>query len=138
MFTLFIFYISGACIALLILAKVLESKRRKSFFFLRLISKGDERFRDISVQATHAYSEYKEKGEFFLSKQLPLHTKNFVNKSETLAKEKFEKYLGDIRNSRFLQPKNEGISDFFKNMKVLEEENASGTEEPLDPENKKI
>ncbi|CAN5132465.1 hypothetical protein BH11PAT3_BH11PAT3_1170 [soil metagenome] len=138
MFTLFIFYISGACIALFLLAKVLESKRRKSFFFLRLISKGDERFRDLSLQVTHAYSEYKEKGEFFFRKQLPLHTKNLVNKIEALVKEKSEKYLGDIRNSKLLQPKNEGISDFFKNMKVLEEENTTESEGVLDREDKKL
>jgi len=117
---------------------VLESKRQKSFFFFRLISKGDERFRDFSHQATHAYSEYKEKGEFFFRKQLPLHTKNLANKTEALVKEKSEKYLGNIRNSKLLQPKNEGISDFFKNMKVLEEENDSETEVPLDPGDKKI
>ena len=148
MFTLYVFYVSGGVVLLLLLAKIWESKRRKSFLMLRIISSGDEKFKNLSHDATLAYSVLKEKGEFFINKQLPLHTKNILNKSETFIKEKGEKYLGNIRNSKLLRPKNEGISEFFKNMSEMEKENSEKMEEnevdkeekarPLETPKKKI
>lgn len=147
MITLFIFYVSGAVVAILLLAKIWESKRRKSFMFLNLISKGDEGFRNFSHDATHAYSVFKEKGDFFIRKQLPLHTRNTINKTEILIKEKAEKYLGNMRNSKLLHPRSEGISEFFKNISEMEKQSAEALENSdlneeivggLDQEKKKI
>lgn len=64
-----------------------------------------------------------------MKKQLPLHTRNFMNKSEAVIKEKSQKYLGDIRNTKLLRPKNEGISEFFKTMSEMEKETAAGLED---------
>ena len=109
-----------------------ENKRRRPFVLFQLISKGDENFRGLSHNATNLYSEWREKGEFFVKKQIPLHTKNLINKTEDFAKEKAERYLGNIRNTRLLKDKNAGISEFFKNLDIMEKENAEA-EESLNP-----
>jgi len=124
-----LFYFSGAVIVLLIGAKAWETKRRRPFVLFQMISKGDERFRALSHDAAHYYSEGKEKGAFFMKKQLPMHTKNLLNKTETLAKEKADKYLGNIRNTRLLKNKDEGISEFFKNISIMEKETAEALED---------
>lgn len=113
------FIFSGVMVALILIAKIWEEKSRKSFFLLRLISKGDERIRMYSINAAHEYSDFKEKTNFFISKQLPLHTKNLVNKSTAFLSEKFAEYTGHVRGSKFLK-KNEGISEFFKSMSEKE------------------
>jgi hypothetical protein len=114
-----IFIVSGIMIILLIGSKVWEEKNRKSFFLLRAISKGDEHMRDFYIKSAHHYADYKEKGDFFISKQLPLHTKNFLNKSAIFLQEKSAKYLGDMRNTRILS-KHEGISEFLKDISEKE------------------
>ncbi|MDB5266514.1 MAG: hypothetical protein JWN89_329 [Parcubacteria group bacterium] len=133
MVSIILFYFSGAVIVLLLLAKIWETKRRKPLGVLTLISKGDTRLRSLSHIAAHSYGDLKERGEFFVKKQLPLHTRNFLNKSEAVIKEKSQKYLGDIRNTKLLKPKNEGISEFFKNISEMEKETAAGLEDT--PEN---
>lgn len=125
MIPIIIFYFSGAVIVLLLSAKVWECKRERPLSFLSIISRGDARFRQFSHDATHTYSEWKERGAFLIKKQLPLRTRNIVNKSKVYVDKKTKKYLGDIRNTRLLHPKKDGISEFFKNIsnaeKVVEE-----------------
>src|SRR5689334_5591114 len=104
-----LFVISGLFIAGLVSAKMVEMKRRKPLLPLKLISLGDHRVREWSHIAAHGYAEWKERGLFFLEKQLPLHSKNTMNKAKGFLKEKAEKYMGDIRNTKLLK-KNEGIS----------------------------
>jgi hypothetical protein len=119
-----VFIVSGACILLLLLAKMWEMKHKKPFFLLGFISNGDHHIRNWSQVSVHAYSELKEDASFFVKKQIPLHSKNILNKTEVLIKEKTEKLMGDMRNARLLKSKNEGISEFFKNVSEMEKENA--------------
>ncbi|MDQ3090035.1 MAG: hypothetical protein M3Q24_02700 [bacterium] len=99
---------------ILIGAKIWEEKNRKSFFLLRGISRGDERFKVFSQNAAHAYADIKENGLFFINKQLPLHTKSFLNKSSTLLKENGQKHLDKMRSKGYLR-KSGSISEYFKN-----------------------
>ncbi|MBX4200226.1 hypothetical protein KW790_02085 [Candidatus Parcubacteria bacterium] len=115
-----LFVISGAVIILLISAKVFEIKKRKSLLFLRLISHGDEHLRELSHQAAREYSEFKEDAEFFISKQLPLHSKNTYNKLVSFLQDKTHKYMGDIRGSKYFPQKSEGISEFFQSLSEKE------------------
>ncbi len=129
-----IFYSSGAIIALLIFAKVWESKRDKPFFFLSVISKSDARLRQLSHDATHAYSEYKERGEFFFKKQLPLRARSFWNKVMAWVKNNIDKHVGDIRNTRLLNHKKDGISEFFRNISNNESDAAYVPDMPVPTE----
>ncbi len=115
-----IFICSGLIIVTLIGAKVIEDKKKSKPFILRLISLGDERVKHLSEDIEHKYAELKERVIFFVQKQIPLHTKNLTNKTVLVLKEKTGKYVGDIRGSKFLK-KNDGISEFFKN--ISEKEN---------------
>ena len=121
-----LFIVSGLLIAGLIFAKMVELKRKKQFFLLRLVSLGDHRVREWSHQAAHSYDELKERAMFFIEKQLPLHSKNTLNKTKGFLKEKTDKYMGDIRNTKLLK-RNEGISEFFKN--ISDKENGVGENE---------
>jgi hypothetical protein len=128
-----IFIVSGLFVAVFLLAKMREMRTKKPFFLLRAVSQGDHRVRDVYQSATNKYSDAKEKGKFWVTKQLPLQTKTLLSKAETLVKEKSEKYIGNIRNSRLLGDNREGISEFFKNLSEKEEERA---EENADSENR--
>ena len=128
-----IFLVSGACILLLLFGKVWEQRNKRPFVLLGFISNGDRHVREWSQIATHEYAVLKEDAEFFLKKQFPLHARNFINKTETLVRERTEKYVGDLRNTKLLKPKNEGISEFFKN--ISERENGDALSES-DPEDK--
>lgn len=110
-----IFVISGLLAGALIVAKVLEGKRKNKPMLLRFVSLSDEWVRHFSHELAHRYAELKEKIHFLVSKQLPLHTKNLVNKTQATIKEKAGQYIVDIRGSRFLK-KSDGISEFFKNL----------------------
>lgn len=111
-----IFALSGVGIILLILVKLRALQTKKPAILLGLISLGDHRVRNVYQKTTHHYSEVKEKGRVLVTKQIPMHSKNLLNKAETLVKEKSEKYLGNIRNTRLLNNKREGLSEFFKNL----------------------
>ncbi len=111
-----IFALSGICLIILLSTKMREIKHQRTIFPLNFISRSDHRIREVSHLATKHYSELKEKGEFVLTKQIPLHSKNILNKTKTLINEKIEKHLGDIRNTRLLGDKKDGISEFFKNL----------------------
>jgi len=117
-----IFVLSGLAIAFLIIAKRLERKSGEQLIVFELISRGDRRVRDLAHAATRRYSEFKERAEFFIKKQLPLHSKSLLNKSHTLAGEKTDEFLAYIRNSKLLK-KPDGLSEFFKNLDDFEKGN---------------
>ena len=119
-FTLFAF--SGAVLVTLTLAKRIEEKRKKSFFILRAISRGDERMRELHHQSVRFYSLGKEKTAFFVKKQLPMRSRNSLNKSLTTLREQAERFENLIRDSKLLR-KSDGISEFFKNMSTVEKGN---------------
>lgn len=116
-----IFVISLLGILTLVVSKMLEEKSKKRPIFLRLVSLGDERVRNATIEFAHLYSEWKERGKFFLENQLPLHSKNLMNKAATLVKDKFEKHVGDIRGSKFLK-KSDGLSEYFKSISEKDNE----------------
>ena len=136
MFPFIIFIFSGVAIVVIIFAKWWELRKHESVWVLRMISKTDKHIRQLSHHLTHQYSVYKDKSQVLVKKQIPLHAKNVANKTEALLREKLEKYVGNIRNTKFLNSKNkEGISEFFKNMKNLEEETAEAIKD-MDEANK--
>lgn len=110
-----IFVFSGLALLAVIASKILEDKTKQKPALLRLISLGDERIRNWSHELAHKYAEGKESAHFFVNKQLPLHTKNIFNKTSTTLKDRAEKYIGDIRGSKFLK-KSDGLSEFFKSI----------------------
>lgn len=114
-----IFALSGLSIAALIAAKVWEDKHKRKPFLLRWVSLSDEHMRVLSHEMAHKYAEFKEAAHFFVTKQLPLHSRNFVNKTQATAKERVQKYIGDIRGSKLLK-KNDGLSEFFKTISERE------------------
>lgn len=107
---------------------MIEVRHKKSVFPLNFISKSDHRIKELTHKATHHYSEIKEKGGFMIKKQLPLHSKNLYYKTESMIKEKAEKYLGNIRNSRMLNRKSDGISEFFKSLSDKENGDSQNNE----------
>lgn len=114
-----IFAISGLSLATLLVAKSLERRRKRPLFILSLISKGDMRTRELYHKLVHAYYDGKEKAGFLITKQLPMRLKNFANKSATFIETKRAEYLNRMRDSRLIK-KQEGISEFFKNMSEVE------------------
>src|SRR3989338_3465383 len=122
MITISIFAISGLAISILIIAKKVEQKRRKPFFILNLISKGNIHIRKLIHRVVHYYSEGKEKVIFFFKRRIPMHSKNSSNKLLSCLAEKKEKYINNMRDSRLLK-KSDGISEFFKNMSSIENGN---------------
>lgn len=130
----YIFLISGLALAALIGAKMLEDRRKAKPILLRLISLGDERVRNLSHGFARHYSELKERTGFFLGRQVPLHTRNFMNKVNAKVKEQAEKRIGDIRGSKLLK-KSDGLSEYFKSISEKENEGRidDGFELPADP-----
>ena len=114
-----IFAVSGLAILTLVSAKSLERKRRRPFFILAAISKGDENARRLYQRIVGLYSEGKVRARFFLEKQIPIRSRNFFNKILSFIKEKREYYVNNMRDRRLLK-KPDGISEFFKNMSDVE------------------
>lgn len=136
MFLFIIFILSGVAIVVLLFAKTWQIKSHKPVRMLKMVSLADKHIRTFAHEATHKYSLYKERSEFVIKKQVPLHAKNIANKTEIIIKEKLDKYIGDIRNTRFLSSKNkEGISEFFRNMEDFEAETAEAIKD-MDEANK--
>lgn len=125
-----IFAISGTALVTLLVAKWLEKKRNKQLFIFRWIARGDERIRDLHHKCLRLYSEGKERVFFFATKQLKLHSKNTFNKLVTFLKEKRTQYENNMRNSRLIK-KQDGISEFFKNMSDIKKDNGT-IEEPFE------
>ncbi len=122
MIVISIFAISGLSIITLVIAKRLEEKRRKSFFISKAISKGDTHIREFHHRVVHFYSEGKEKISFFCKRQIPIHSRNSLNKLLSFLREKRGRYVNNMRDSRLLK-KSDGISEFFKNMSDIEKGN---------------
>ena len=122
MITIYIFSASGFAILLLVTTKRLQQKLKKPFFVFNIISKADAQIRALYQKLVHLYSDSKEKTSFLIEKQIPIHSKNVLNKSISFIKEKRDQYIGNIRNSRLLK-RPDGISEFFKNMSEIEKGN---------------
>ncbi len=107
---------------LLLVTKKVEEKRRKPFFISNAISKGDTHIRGLYLRVVRFYSEGKEKTLLLLNKRIPLHSRNSLNKLLSFFREKRERYINEMRDSRLLK-KPDGISEFFKNMSDIEKGN---------------
>ena len=116
MITIYIFSASGFAILLLVTTKRLQQKLKKPFFVFNIISKADTQIRALYQKLVHFYSDSKEKTSFLIEKQIPIHSKNALNKSISFLKEKREQYIGNIRNSRLLK-KPEGKKKNLKKKK---------------------
>lgn len=114
-----LFVIAGLGLAALTLSKRFELKRKHKGLLLKAISRGDEQARRLYHEALRFYDEGTHKASFVIKKQLPLKAKSYFNKFVAFMKERGEERFGNIRNSRFIK-KNEGISEFFKNISEIE------------------
>jgi len=110
-----IFATSGSLMTLLLAAKAWELRRRKQVFLLEAISYGDSYVKKVYHDLLRAYTEGKDNLQFFTRKQLPIHSKNILNKSIVYLEGKRNQYIGDVRDSRLLK-KSDGISEFIKSM----------------------
>src|SRR3989344_1997569 len=122
MTSIVIFIVSGLAVVVLLSAKKLGKERIKSFFILNAISKGDVYARDFYHKAIHLYSEGKQRISFLFKRQIPIHSKNSFNKLISFIKEKRERYVNNMRDTRLLK-KSDGISEFIKNMSDIERGN---------------
>lgn len=119
----YLFFLSGAGLAVLIFTKVREMKTRRQPALLRLISRGDERLAEYSHRFAHFYADGKEDARFFLEKQLPLYARRFWNKSELFVAEHTRRVADYIQDSKYFK-KNGDISDFFKSIAEGEKESS--------------
>ena len=117
-----LFAFSGLSIILLLVAKRLEEKQKRIFFISNAISKGDTRIRGLYLKIVRLYSEGKEKISFFCKKQIPIHSKNSLNKLLIFIRKRREQYVVSMRDAKLLK-KSDGISEFFKNMSEIEKGN---------------
>lgn len=108
-----LFAVSGLAILLLVV---------RPFFISNAISKGDKHTREFYHRVVHFYSESKEQLLFLLNKQVPIRSRNSLNKLLIFLKKKREQYFVSMRDSRLLK-KSDGISEFFKNMSSIEKGN---------------
>ena len=115
----YIFFISGLALATLLVAKRIEERRKTSIFLLKWISKGEERSHGLHHEAVRFYSLGKEKVHFFVMRQLPRYSRSSLNKTLARFEENTQKYLERLRDSHLLK-KQDGISEFFKNMSEVE------------------
>src|SRR3989338_8840617 len=115
MYLSYAFFFSGAILAVLLVAKRIEERKKTRVFLLRLISRGEEHARKLQREAVRRYSLSKEEMHFFMAKQLPRYSKSSLNKALARFEESMQKYLERLRDSRLLK-KDEGISEFFKSM----------------------
>ncbi len=118
-----LFTLSGIAIATLTVAKRVEEKHKKTFFVLEAISKGDEYLHELRERIILAYLRVRERSGFLLKKQLPLKAKGLWNRTLAWTKESAKKLIGDLRDSRLLKRKPDGISEFFKNISEIEKGN---------------
>jgi hypothetical protein len=119
MITFSLFILSGTAIVTLTLAKRVEERRKKPFFLLRAITKGDKRMRELHHKAVYLYHVSKERTGFVVKKQLPMRVKSSFNKLVARLAEEAEKRIGNIRDIRSLKKPND-ISEFFKTMSEVE------------------
>lgn len=132
MFSFTLFAFSGTVIVILTLAKYVEVRNKKTFFVLKAISRGDERLRKAHESAFNRYLDNKDKAALFIKKQLPLKARSVWNRSLVWGKESAQKLIGDLRDSRLLGKRSEGLSEFFKNISDIEKGNGTIEEPYLD------
>ena len=119
MIAISLFTLSGVILAVIMIAKRMEERKKTGVFILKAISRGDALVREFHHQAVHLYSTGKEKAVFFVKKQVPMHSKISLIKVLNILKDRTERHIGNIRDSRLLK-KSDGISEFFKNMNEVE------------------
>lgn len=117
-----IFAVSGIMIILLTVAKGLSGRRGKNFFILRAISRGDTYARRVYHLVIHFYSESRDRILFFLQKQIRMHMRNSWNKMLAFVHNRRDRYLNQMRDSKLLK-KQEGISDFLRNISDIDRGN---------------
>ncbi len=114
-----VFVSSGVLTASLIVAKWFEQRYRRSFFILKIVSRGDEKVREWAHAVAHKYSEMKERVNLLITKQMPLRIRGFINKHTESIRQKMDTYTEKARDSRLLSKK-EGISEFFQSISTAE------------------
>lgn len=132
-----IFILSGTVLAIMLLAKRIEEKRKRNVFILNLISRGDTHVRELHHRAVRYYSIGKEKGVFLVKKQLPRYSRSSLNKALALIEERLQRHLDSIRDSRLLK-KDEGISEFFKNISEVEKGGGELHDDVYDAESQEV
>lgn len=122
MFAIFTFYISGALIVALLVLKHIEITKREKPRVLEIISSKDSHLRLLHKNILLKYLDLKKDVSFFFSKQVPLYTRNKLNKLFTLMRTEMRKRVSNIRDSKLLK-RSDGISEFFKNISEIEKGN---------------
>lgn len=126
---IFVFIFSFIVIFLMLLSKIYEIKNNKKIVIFETVSHFDHNIRNLFHNAGHIYLDYKQIFLIFVKHQLPLHSKNVFNKTQIFFKEKIEKYIGNIRASKLLSDKSDGVSEFFKNISNIENKNSNDKEQ---------
>lgn len=114
-----IFIVSGLILITLIVSKKIGEKRKRPLFISILISRSDTLIRDLYHKVVHFYTDSKERFLFLCKRQIPIHSKNYFNKSLAFLKEKRGQYIQNMRDTKFLR-KSDGISEFFKSISSVE------------------
>ena len=122
MTSIVIFTISGLAITFFVATKGVAEKRKRAFYIFDAISSADSYVREIYHKSVRFYDKGKEKIFFLFKKQVPIHSKNSINKLIFFLQEKRKQYIENMRDSRLLK-KSDGISEFFKNMSEIEKGN---------------
>lgn len=117
-----LFFVSGAGIVAITVAKRIEERRKKTNFVLRAIARGNEHAHEYRHGALHAYTVGKERADFWLRKQLPLRSKNWWYKLVSFVEERSNQYLGEMRDAKLFK-RSDGLSEFFKNISEIEKGN---------------
>lgn len=112
---IYIFILSGLALAVLLVSKRIEEKKRRPVFVLKIISKGDERVRELHHQMIRYYSVGKERIYVYVCKQLPRYSRSSLNKIIAKLEEGLGRYLDKMRDARLLK-KTDGLSEFFRNI----------------------
>ena len=107
--------------ALLVLKHIEITKREKPRV-LEIISSKDSHLRLLHKNILLKYLDLKKDVSFFFSKQVPLYTRNKLNKLFTLMRTEMRKRVSNIRDSKLLK-RSDGISEFFKNISEIEKGN---------------
>lgn len=131
MFSFFVFILAGVALIAMTVAKRFEMRDSESrkILILRLISKGDERVRNLYHEGLRFYSDGKLKAVFFMKKQLPARAKIYATKNLSWIRARFEARFGDMRNSRLIKREEGGVSEFFKNISEIEKKTGELHEE---------
>lgn len=114
------FALSGTAIVALIAAKLVGEKSGKSLIVTRLISRGDEKAREIGHLSAVLYEATKERLNFLVQKQIPYKTRSYWIKLSTISRESGEKYLQKIRDTKLMHSRSSGISEYFDKLREVE------------------